>query len=389
MASEESVALPLIDGLPQRPDNYDYLKILKDFLGGDFSKVFAGKVVYPRQLEIHLPGDHKRPCDFDCYYCQGGLLKRPLGMDEPKVLRLLEDIGPAKCEYHIFGGAYTEPLLNPYLMDFLRVTKRLKVSFGIHTNGSRLKNLEEEKGFLTELFMLMDKKDYLSVSLDAGTPESHMKTKNLKVNHFDTIIEGIAMACALQKKNPQRPAVRICYLMNSVNSSEEEIARMVRIAKELGVDSLRFSIPYDQYGKPFARVRDYKQKVEIPQNLVYEQRLKKFYSHSPDDKPYIFYFPPFNQDVDRMNYRHCVYTYYQTTLAADGNMYRCSSIATPSFLFGKLGAIPDNRKEFERLLISSQGSDFNCDRCFKAHARCNRLALEINSAYNAAHDLPI
>ncbi|MFP4472607.1 MAG: radical SAM protein [Candidatus Omnitrophota bacterium] len=367
----------------QRIDNYNYLKILKDFLGGDLGRMFTGELIYPRQLEIHLPADHKRPCNFNCYYCQGGLLERPLDMDEPKVLKLLEQIGGGKCEYYIYGGAYSEPLMNPYLMDFLRLTKKFGIQFGIHTNGSLLKQLEKDQGFLTEAFGMMDEKDYISVSLDAGTPESHMKTKDLDVNWFDEIIEGIAMMTRLRDQAPKPGNVRVCYLLNRFNSSEDELSGMVRIAKDLQVDSLRFSIPYDQYGKPFEKVRKYKKTVEVPQNQIYEERLKPLISDGKGERPFIFYFPPENQDVDRMRYEQCVYSYYQITLAPDGNVYRCSSIASPSFSYGIVGPIPDNREEFEQLIRKAQDPDFRCGECFRRGARCNRMALEINSAYNA------
>jgi len=370
-----------------RINNYNYLKILKDFLGGDFKKIFSGEVVYPRQLEIHLPGDHKRACDFDCYYCQGGLLKRPLDMDEEMVLRLLEKIGPGKCEYYIYGGAYSEPLLNPYLIDFIRVSCKHKVNVGIHTNGSQLKALELKSGFLTESFQIMCAKDYISVSLDAGSPESHMKTKNLTKNYFDEIIEGIEMMSELKTKYPQGPAIRICYLMNRWNSSDEEISNIVNIAKRLQVDSLRFSIPYDQYGKPFEDVRKYKRNVEIPQNIKYEALVKKYTSQVVGQKPFIFYFPPVNQDVDRMNFMQCIYCYYQIALAADGNVYRCSSIATPSFDYGIIGPITDSKEQFEDYIRQAQDPDFNCGTCFARGARCNRMALEINSAFNAKKGL--
>lgn len=377
-----------MSALDKRLDGYNYLKILKDFLGGDFKKIFSGELVYPRQLEIHLPGDHKVPCDFECYYCQGGLLQRPLGMDEQKVLKLLDEINGGKCEYYIYGGAYTEPLINPYLIDFIRLSKKHKVFVGIHTNGSRLKKLEKDQGFLTEIFQLMVDKDYVSISLDAGTPESHMKTKNLKRNFFDEIIEGIRLMSVLKKKNPRGPAIRICYLLNRFNSSESELAKIVQIAKDLEVDSLRFSIPYDQYGKPFEKVRKYKQQVEVPQHIRYEQRLQKYISQNAGRKPHIFYFPPVNQDVDRMNYMQCVYCYYQITLAADGNVYRCSSIASPSFSYGIVGPQPDNKADFEKLILKAQDPKFRCSECFKRGARCNRMALEVNSAYGLMNILP-
>ena len=39
-----------------RPTNYYYFELLKDFLGGDLSRVFTDETVLPRQLDVHLPG---------------------------------------------------------------------------------------------------------------------------------------------------------------------------------------------------------------------------------------------------------------------------------------------------------------------------------------------
>jgi wyosine [tRNA(Phe)-imidazoG37] synthetase (radical SAM superfamily) len=371
-------------GRSARLQGYNYFHILKDFLGGDLSRVFSGELVYPRQLEIHLPGDHKQACNFKCYYCQGDLVEQPLNLDEKKVLKLINDIGGDKFEYYIFGGAYAEPLLNPYLLDFIYTAKRHKVNIGIHTNGSLLKQLEEKEYFLTKIFRTMETKDYISISLDAATPTSHMKTKNLHKNFFDDIIDGIRIMSDLQKSNPNHPAVRICYLLNEFNSSENEIANIVTIAKQLQVDSLRFSIPYDQYGKPFEEVRKYKNTIEVAEDYIYKKRLEKYISKSLNKKPYIFYFPPIYQDVDLMNYKHCIYTYYQITIASDGNVYRCSSIASPSFSYGILGPLPDSKQQFEKLILKAQAPDFDCNKCFNADARCNRMALEINSKFNAS-----
>ena len=100
-----------------------------------------------------------------------------------------------------------------------------------------------------------------------------MKTKNIKVNWLDEIIEGIRIAAKI-RGNSECPAIRICYLMNKFNSSEREINRIIEIMQDIKVDSLRFSIPYDLYGKGFDRVRNYKQTVEIKQNKTYTDMLK-------------------------------------------------------------------------------------------------------------------
>lgn len=363
-----------------RPTSYQYFKILKDHLGGDLKKIFNGKLVYPRQIEIHLPADHKKPCNFHCYYCQGRLLKQPLGPFEADALEVIDKL-KGKVPYFIYGGAYSEPTLNPYMMAFLNMTKKHNSYFGIHTNGSNLKILEETQGWLTELCRIAnDKQDYLSISLDAGTPESHMKAKNLDRDYFSEIIEGIKMAVKI-RGNSKCPSIRVCYLLNTFNSSLKEIKGIIKTMKQLKVDSLRFSIPYDLYGKDFDKVRDYKNNIEFKQNIKYEKMLKSLMSNNFKEKPCIFYLPPSYQDVDEMNFKQCIYSYYQITIGADGYVYKCSSTATPTFKMARLGKMTNDLKEFEKMILKNHDPKFNAATCFRVGARCNRMALEINKSW--------
>lgn len=368
-----------------RPAGYQYFNILSDHLGNSLTKIFNGELVYPRQLEIHLPGDRKRACNFDCYYCQGRLLEQPLAPFEEDALKIVDQL-KGKVPYFIYGGAYSEPLLNPYFLDFLKLTKEHGSYFGIHTNGSLLKQLEEKQSFLSELCRIATSgQDYLSISLDAGTPESHMKTKNLKVNWFDEIIEGIRIAAKI-RGNSDSPAIRVCYLLNRFNSSEREINLIIEIMQDIKVDSLRFSIPYDLYGKDFDRVRRYKQAVEVKQNEKYAEMLKPLMSKDLGERPYIFYLPPECQDVDRMNFRQCIYSYYQITLAADGYVYKCSSTASPTFKMNRLGKIPGDLNKMNDMIVANHNPNFNASTCFKVGARCNRIALEINTIWASMNE---
>jgi len=369
----------------KRPSGYQYFHILKNHLNNNLKKIFSGKLTYPRQIEVHLPGNHKNPCNFECTYCQGLLLKQPLVSYETEALELIDKL-KGKVPYFIYGGAYSEPMLNPYMMAFLNMTKKHGSYFGIHTNGSFLKKLEEMQGWLTELCRIAtNKQDYLSISLDAGTPKSHMITKTLKENWFDEIIEGIKMAVKIRGKS-KAPAIRVCYLINELNSSEKEIKRIIKIMKKMKVDSLRFSIPYDLYGKSFDEVIAYKKNVEVKENEKFTKMLQPLMSKNSKEKPFIFYLPPKYQDVEKMNFKQCIYSYYQITLAADGYVYRCSSTGTPSFKMNRLGKITSDLKKFEKMILANQNPNFNPSTCFKVGARCNRMALEINRKWKEMND---
>jgi len=368
----------------ERPNGYDYTRLMLDHIGG-WGSVFNGELIYPRQLEIHLPGDGKRACNFNCYYCQGRLLKKPLGMDVGKVFGIIDELGGA-VPLHVYGGAYTEPLLNPWFLSLLKSTKRHGSKFGIHTNGSLLMELQKSVGFIGELCSISDsEEDYISVSIDAGFPQSHTRSKGLDRNCFDEIIKGVALLCELRGAHIY-PAVRFSYIANTMNSTRAELKNIVSIAKEIGVDSVRFSIPYDLYGKPFNKVRAYKKNCEIPWDQSLREKLGGILS-TDTNRPFVFYIPPSCQDVDRMDFRQCVYSYYQITLAADGWMYNCSSTASPSFKFSRLGRQTDNIEEFNRMVMRSHNPRFDPSVCFRHGARCNRMGLEINLAWEERNGL--
>jgi len=367
-----------------RPGGYRYLDILQEHLGGSLAPVFNGEAINPRQLEIHLPSNGEMPCNFRCRHCQGGLLDQSLGNWESDALALLDDVA-GEIPFVIYGGAYTEPLLNPYFLDFLRATKANGSSFGIHTNGSLLLEREREEGFLSTLCSISTSPDdYLSISLDAGTSKSHCATKGLTRDWFSEIMQGIEMAVDIRGLS-KHPSIRVCYLMNKHNSSVDELDTIVKDVQDLGIDSLRFSIPYDRYGKDFERVRRYRARVEAPTHVILSQRLKPFLSRNADAKPFVFYLPPVHQDVNRMDFDQYIYSYYQITLAADGFVYKCSSVASSSFKPLRLGRITADRKKFDRMVSSNHNSRFTPSKCFAMGARCNRIALEINTSWNEEH----
>jgi len=364
-----------------RPTNYYYFELLKDYLGGDLSCIFTDKLVYPRQLDIHLPGDGKRGCNFHCLHCQGRYYDQVVDDSwVPLAFSLVKKLNGV-IPFIVVGGQYTEPLLSPDLMPLMRLTKKYGSYFGTHTNGSLLMERQGNEGLISEYCELATSpQDYLSCSLDAGFPESHMKSKRLKKNWFDSIIEGMALAAKL-RGNKDYPTLRIVYLMNEWNSSPEEIANIVRLSKEIGVDSLRFSIPYDNYNKPFDEVRKYKAAVEVPLRVPKYELIKPYLSKDNNEKPFIFWITPEAQDVDQMRYEYCLFGYFQITFGADGYVYRCSSAASPSMAFNRLGKITDDLDKFRDMVRRNQSPDWKPETCVKNNCRCNRCAVEINNAW--------
>lgn len=365
-----------------RPAQYRYWEQLMGHTGHDTTLFFNGAFVYPRQFEIHLPGDHLKPCNLNCPHCAGKYFKKDLGTWEMDGLELLNRLQGA-IPYHIYGGAYTEPLLNPYFMTFLHMTKRHGNHFGIHTHGALLSQLEECQGWLSELNRIStDNTDYLSVSIDAGFPWSWAKTKGEKNEDlYNKIIKGLQKAVEIRDKAGRGHAIRLCYLISPHSDSPANFASIVAVAKELRLDSLRFSIPFACYNQSFGKVREYKESTEIPMAGIYLEGLAQHLSTSQEERPYIFYTGPEFTDIDKFTFRQCAYGYYQITYGADGYAYKCSTTATPTMAMCRLGEITSNINTFHSMLAKNQNPNWDASICFSKGARCNRMGLEINRKY--------
>ena len=371
-----------------RIKEYLYWDQLMEHLNGDTSIFFNGEVVYPKQFEIHLPANHIKNCILKCDYCAGKYFEKELGTWELRGLSLLDKIN-GRIPQHIYGGSYTEPLLNPYIMTFLAKTRQYGNSFGIHTNGVMLKKLDESTGFLTELNRISDgdRKSYLQISLDGATSwgwNTVKKANKLLKNDgtFWSIIEMIKKATDIREKTGGGHAIRIGYLISEHTASPEQFAIIVNLAKDMGVDSVRFSIPFAAYNQSFDDVKKYKKEIEVPNNKKYEEWLSSLVSKNKNDKPYIFWNYPWFTDIDRFNFEKCIYAYFQITLGADGWFYPCSTVSTPTAKHLRLAECTDNIEEFEKILIKAQNKKFNAKKmCFDHGLRCNRMGLECNTMY--------
>ena len=59
-----------------RPPEYRYWKQLMEHLKGDTEVFFNGQVVYPRQFEIHLPGNHLCPVTCIVLIAPGNIFRK-------------------------------------------------------------------------------------------------------------------------------------------------------------------------------------------------------------------------------------------------------------------------------------------------------------------------
>lgn len=362
---------------------YNYSENLLNHLESQgINDILSDNFYWPRQLEIHLPSNHKINCNLNCQWCQGRFNTKDLGNWELDGLELLEKV-KGNIPYHIYGGNYTEPLLNPYFLSCLSVTKKYNNNFGIHPNGTKLLVLEKNLGFITELNRLANSsEDYISISLDSGLPWTWGKVKSASPQLFHDIIDGIRLLCNKREQSNKKYAIRVCYLMTPDNSSEGNILGVMGIMKDLGVDSIRFSIPYAHYLQDFDLLKNYKEKVEDKYQEDFKNKIVPYLS---DKKPFVFYVGSEETNVENYTFDRCFYHAYQITLGADGWFYKCSSVSSPDALNCRLGKMTSNLDYFKDCITlnKTQNKTWDCKKgCFDNGLRCNRMAIEINKRYN-------
>lgn len=370
--------------LPQ----YNFVRSLKDHLGGDLDTARNFDLHIPRQLEIHLPGTGEVPCNFSCPVCAGQNCTLGVSKWEKHALRLLKKLGGI-VPYNILGGAYTEPMINPYFYDYIHLTKDLKNHFGVHTNGSVLIHQIDE---LTKVMKRKDTgpTDYFSISLYGGNQKSFLRSTRTKPEdgYFEDIENGVIALGNIREEAKSKIALRLSYLGNSINLGEDEIKYVVDLAKRAKLDSVRMCIAFAPYQVQFFRVRKYRN-WERKKEAEIMSWLKPFLSKQEGEKPYVFYRPVDLQDISLYEpIKHCYYGYFQVTFGADGIVYRCST--TTTFPTHAVGRIIDlhNEQDFMGVIANNQDPDFDPkQQCFERGLRCNQMGLQVNLALSEGRRL--
>jgi len=334
-------------------------------------------VFWPRQIELHLPGNLNSACNLKCKHCSGVLFGKYRDNWEYDGLRIIEKLN-GNIPFITISGSYTEPMLNPYFITFIRHIKETGANFGVHTNGSLMFNGEENYGVLSEIVKFStNKDDYFSISIDAGTRESFSYAKRCKESIFDDICKGINI---LTKKRDNGPSVRVCYLMTEETSSDDDIKNIVNICKAARVDSLRFSIPFANYLLPFNVVQKH---YEIKEDFYKDNFYHRVEPYLSDGDTKVFWTWPEQTSTDVFNFSKCVYGYYQATIGADGYLYRCASGATPNKRHFRIGKLDNNIDNFIKILKIGQDLSWDCKSgCFDCNIRCNKAAIDINTLYD-------
>jgi len=340
----------------------------------DIALLKQGELFPPKDIQVDLEAYCPHSCEF-CSYRNVNWQSHGMDFAEP-AKRVPEETGfpkelamrlPAEmCEagipsIELTGGG--EPLVYPYIREFLDELGKYPIELAIVTNGaslneqiqSRLKNLK-----------------WIRFSADAITKETHSKVHRVPESVFSIVTKHIKEIVDRKFKDCK---VGVSFVITKQNYHEIEPA--AHFYRELGVDNIRFTFTYDPEGegqltpeetRTAERAINQARGVEDDTFKVFgTMRRLEFYSQPNTD----FHF--------------CGYQYFTWAIGYDGLVYPCCIMK-----YHKGFALGDLRKYTLKEIVYSEDRQkyvetFNVKKCKSCWLRDKNQFIEYLLAESPQH----
>lgn len=192
------------------------------------------EIVPPLELEIH-PSNLCNKCCRRCIGLTSKSVSKEMLSKEIMFSILDQAANYHKNEFSIkqikFSGYTGEPLLNPFTL--LAIEKALSLNFkvGIITNGTLLDK---------NACKILIEATYVFISLDYADEKTFASMTGTKENVYGTIIKNIRQLVALRKQKKSNLKINLGFVLQA--ETYKEVQKMIEVAKNLEVDSVRFKI---------------------------------------------------------------------------------------------------------------------------------------------------
>ena len=296
--------------------------------------------------------DPTNVCNLRCPLCPTGTgdLGRRAGMLKYECFtQIIDRFAPYAYEVNLYN--WGEPLLNKDIFKMIEYAREKNLMPSMSSNLNTVRQTDIENLANSSL-------EYLTVSLDGMTQETYEHYR--RQGNLQLVIDNLRTLLDLRRRLRRKtPFIEWQFIVMKHNRHQIEEAR--RVAKEMGVDLLRF-IPV---GLPFdAKNRETLQREWFPQ---FED------ASTGQDSQYYF--------LQKPNGAACFYLYRSVTINPDGRVSPCCIVYGEKNDFGDaLRQTPDelwNNEYYQsaRALFSSTGKPTVgtvCDRCFMFQHRAAR-----------------
>ena len=277
---------------------------------------FEGRDIYPIYIEIAPYGG----CNHRCIFCALDYLGyKPVKIDTKTLKKFIDDIASKGVKSVMFAGE-GEPLLNKDLPGLVRYTKEKGIDVAITTNGVLLSKDISEK--------ILPYLSWLRISFNAGTARTYSYVHGTDPEDFETVIKNLKEAVRIKNKWGCPSTIGAQFLL--LNENYKEATLLAGILKKIGADYLIVK-PYSQHPLSINKLKitlDYKKLLFI------EKRLDEYIGGGFD---IIFRKNTMLKIVSEKPYKKCLGLPFWAYLAANGDLYACSSfLGDKRFCYGNI-----------------------------------------------------
>jgi radical SAM protein with 4Fe4S-binding SPASM domain len=259
-------------------------------------------------LPIKIDVEPNNTCNFQCSHCQVTYWdKQPAYFDRKIFVKLLDQI-PTLMKVKLQGMG--EPLLNKAFIPMLQAGEARGIWMSFNTNGSI--NDPTKAKQLAQL-----QHTNINYSLDGATAETF--TEMRKGSRFDRIVENIRM----MSDERERGSNLVMSAWTVVTQKNiHELSKIVRLAKQLGLDRITIQPHLTNWGKEemLARTDDIQVENE-PENFATELAAAKSVATEVGIDLRVNESNRFCRD------KPCSWAWKSSYIAANGDVVPCSVIA--------------------------------------------------------------
>ncbi|MDD6055306.1 MAG: radical SAM protein [Helicobacter sp.] len=172
--------------------------------------------------------DLTNKCNHKCPGCCG-VNENNAELNKKQIDKIAQDLKALNNQGVILSGG-GEPTISPHFTYAIKVLKNAGMSIGLNSHGM---NLDRQKCEL-----IAQNLTYFRISLDAGSAKMYEKIHGMKPQHFNKVLENIALFAKVKKELESNISFGVGFLTSKETSCDME--SFVRLVKEAGASFAQF-----------------------------------------------------------------------------------------------------------------------------------------------------
>ena len=342
------------------------------------------KTILPHQVEVQPgPDAGKAFCWLRCPYCYGGSSKDSQERLTPeRYAEILKQIAEGGVNKIVFAGYATDPLHYSGVDDLLQVVQDSRQIFGFHTKALKFTDRFLELVTRTDVMPL----SYFSVSVDAGSDDVYNSVHGVrgsKATLYQNVLKNLERISNARARTNAPLDLSATYLVNDLNSSNDEVLGAIRDLRSSGVDLIRFTFPQTPRGYTAAMDPWIPNREQIDEMVGRLTPLIEQESSGPCQVLIL------DLDADYDTYHKtrtvpCFARFVFPSIGFDGYLSHCSESAAPHFRPLAIGNL--QTRDFWDLFYDYDANAFNdymanaVREMVETHCICDRKEHVVNEA---------